>query len=213
MCPGCPHRGVFYVLKKLDLVVAGDIGCYTLGATPPLNAMDTCICMGASLGVAMGLEKARGTEFARRVVGVIGDSTFLHSGMTGLLDMVYNGSKGTLIILDNGTTAMTGHQDHPGTGYTAAHREAPKADLEAIVRALGVRRVQVVDSYDLEAVEKAVREEIEAPEPSVIIVRRPCALIVKEKKEVIQSYRTTVWGVVIVWTWAVQPYPSTAYTP
>ncbi|MBE3572887.1 MAG: indolepyruvate ferredoxin oxidoreductase subunit alpha [Moorella humiferrea] len=182
MCPGCPHRGVFYVLKKLDLVVAGDIGCYTLGATPPLNAMDTCICMGASLGVAMGLEKARGTEFARRVVGVIGDSTFLHSGMTGLLDMVYNGSKGTLIILDNGTTAMTGHQDHPGTGYTAAHREAPKADLEAIVRALGVRRVQVVDSYDLEAVEKAVREETEAPEPSVIIVRRPCALIVKGKK-------------------------------
>ncbi|MDK2894210.1 MAG: indolepyruvate ferredoxin oxidoreductase, alpha subunit, partial [Moorella sp. (in: firmicutes)] len=184
MCPGCPHRGVFYVLKKLGLVVAGDIGCYTLGATPPLQAMDTCICMGASLGVAMGMEKARGPEFARRVVGVIGDSTFLHSGMTGLLDMVYNGSNGTLIILDNGTTAMTGHQDHPGTGYTAAHRQAPKADLEQIARALGVQRVQVVDSYDLEAVERAIREETAAAGPSVIIARRPCALLHKEKEAV-----------------------------
>ncbi|QGP91531.1 hypothetical protein MGLY_08660 [Neomoorella glycerini] len=184
MCPGCPHRGVFYVLKKLGLVVAGDIGCYTLGATPPLQAMDTCICMGASLGVAMGLEKARGPEFARRVVAVIGDSTFLHSGMTGLLDMVYNGSNGTLIILDNGTTAMTGHQDHPGTGYTAAQRPAPKADLKQIARALGVQRVQVVDSYDLEAVEKAIREETAAAGPSVIIARRPCALLNKEKEAV-----------------------------
>ncbi|WP_406677121.1 indolepyruvate ferredoxin oxidoreductase subunit alpha [Moorella sp. ACPs] len=184
MCPGCPHRGVFYVLKKLQLVVAGDIGCYTLGATPPLQAMDTCICMGASLGVAMGMEKARGPEFARRVVGVIGDSTFLHSGMTGLLDMVYNGSNGTLIILDNGTTAMTGHQDHPGTGYTAAHRQAPKADLEQIARALGVQRVQVVDSYDLEAVERAIREETSVAGPSVIIARRPCALLHKEKEAV-----------------------------
>ncbi|WP_170067045.1 thiamine pyrophosphate-dependent enzyme, partial [Moorella stamsii] len=181
---GCPHRGVFYVLKKLQLVVAGDIGCYTLGATPPLQAMDTCICMGASLGVAMGMEKARGTEFARRVVGVIGDSTFLHSGMTGLLDMVYNGSNGTLIILDNGTTAMTGHQDHPGTGYTATQRPAPKADLEQIARALGVRRVQVVDSYNLEAVERAIREETAAAGPSVIIARRPCALLNKEKEAV-----------------------------
>ena len=179
MCPGCPHRGVFYVLKKLGLVVAGDIGCYTLGATPPLQAMDTCICMGASLGVAMGLEKARGSEFARRVVAVIGDSTFLHSGMTGLLDMVYNGGTGTLIILDNSTTAMTGHQDHPGTGYTAAHKAAPQADLEQIARGLGVRRVRVVDSYDLEAVETAVQEETAAREPSVIIARRPCALLKK----------------------------------
>nr|WP_277998747.1 thiamine pyrophosphate-dependent enzyme [Moorella sulfitireducens] len=182
MCPGCPHRGIFYVLKKLGLVVAGDIGCYTLGATPPLQAMDTCICMGASLGVAMGMEKARGTDFARRVVGVIGDSTFLHSGITGLLDMVYNGSTGTLIILDNGTTAMTGHQHHPGTGYTAARRPAPKANLEQIARALGVQRVQVVDSYDLEAVERVIREETGAPEPSVIIARRPCALLKKEKE-------------------------------
>ncbi|MDN5326098.1 MAG: indolepyruvate ferredoxin oxidoreductase, alpha subunit [Moorella sp. (in: firmicutes)] len=184
MCPGCPHRGVFYVLKKLGLVVAGDIGCYTLGATPPLQAMDTCICMGASLGVAMGLEKARGPEFARRVVAVIGDSTFLHSGMTGLLDMVYNGGTGTLIILDNGTTAMTGHQDHPGTGYTASHRPAPRADLEQIARGLGVQRVQVVDSYDLEAVERAIQEETAALEPSVIIARRPCALLKKEKEAV-----------------------------
>ncbi|MBC7324122.1 MAG: 4Fe-4S binding protein [Moorella sp. (in: Bacteria)] len=184
MCPGCPHRGVFYVLKKLGLVVAGDIGCYTLGATPPLQAMDTCICMGASLGVAMGMEKARGPEFARRVVAVIGDSTFLHSGMTGLLDMIYNGSSGTLIILDNGTTAMTGHQDHLGTGYTAGRREAPRADLAQICRALGVRRVQVVDSYDLETLEKAIREETAAAAPSVIIARRPCALLKKEKEAV-----------------------------
>ncbi|AKX95129.1 indolepyruvate oxidoreductase subunit IorA [Moorella thermoacetica] len=184
MCPGCPHRGVFYVLKKLRLVVAGDIGCYTLGATPPLQAMDSCICMGASLGVAMGLEKARGADFARRVVGVIGDSTFLHSGMTGLLDMVYNGGTGTLIILDNSTTAMTGHQDHPGTGYTASHQPAPKVDLEQIARALGVHRVQVVDSYNLETLERAIQEETAAREPSVIIARRPCALLKKEKEAV-----------------------------
>ncbi|NLW07714.1 MAG: indolepyruvate ferredoxin oxidoreductase subunit alpha [Clostridia bacterium] len=182
MCPGCPHRGIFYTLKKLQLVVAGDIGCYTLGATAPLKAMDTCICMGASLGVAMGLEKARGADFSRQVVAVIGDSTFLHSGMTGLLDMVYNGGNGTLIILDNGTTAMTGHQQHPGTGFTVAMKPAPKADLEQIVRALGVERVQLVDSYDLEAVEKAVKEETTAAGPSVIIARRPCALLEKGVK-------------------------------
>ncbi|MDK2821307.1 MAG: indolepyruvate ferredoxin oxidoreductase, alpha subunit [Clostridia bacterium] len=182
MCAGCPHRAVFYILKKLNMVVAGDIGCYTLGATPPLQAMDTCICMGASLGVSLGLEKARGNEFGRKVVGVIGDSTFLHSGMTGLVNMVYNGGNGTLIILDNSTTAMTGHQDHPGTGYTASHEEAHKVDLEQVVKGLGIKRVQVVDNYDLKAVEKAIREETEADEPSVIIARRPCALLSKEKE-------------------------------
>lgn len=194
MCPGCPHRGIFYTLKKLKLVVAGDIGCYTLGATPPLKAMDTCICMGASLGVAMGLEKGRGSEFSRQVVGVIGDSTFLHSGMTGLLDMVYNGSNGTLIILDNGTTAMTGHQQHPGTGLTVALKPAPKADLEKIVCALGVERVRVVDSYDLEAVERAINEETAASGPSVIIARRPCALLEKGSRAIYEVDSDTCLG-------------------
>ncbi|HBT47628.1 MAG TPA: indolepyruvate ferredoxin oxidoreductase subunit alpha [Peptococcaceae bacterium] len=177
MCPGCPHRGVFYTLRELGLTVAGDIGCYTLGASPPLNSMDTCICMGASVSVALGMEKARGGEFARRLVSVIGDSTFLHSGMTGLLDMVYNRGTGTLIILDNGTTAMTGHQDHPGTGFTAAHDPTIKADLEQVVRGLGVKRVRVVDPYNLEETRQAVAEETSVPEPSVIIARRKCALL------------------------------------
>ncbi|MGB9660936.1 MAG: indolepyruvate ferredoxin oxidoreductase subunit alpha [Moorellaceae bacterium] len=179
MCPGCPHRGVFYVLRQLKLTVAGDIGCYTLGASPPLNAIDTCICMGASLGVALGMEKARGTEFARRLVAVIGDSTFLHSGMTGLLDMVYNRGTGTLIILDNGTTAMTGHQDHPGTGFTASRTPTCKADLEQVVRGLGVKRVRVVDPYNLAQTKEAIRQEVAASEPSVIISRRDCALLAK----------------------------------
>lgn len=179
MCPGCPHRGVFYILRQLKLTVAGDIGCYTLGASPPLNSMDTCICMGASLGVALGMEKARGIEFGRRLVAVIGDSTFLHSGMTGLLDMVYNQGTGTLIILDNGTTAMTGHQDHPGTGFTASHAPTYKADLEQVVRGLGVKRVKILDPYDLTQIQEAISQEVAAPEPSVIIARRDCALLAK----------------------------------
>ncbi|MDN5347843.1 MAG: indolepyruvate ferredoxin oxidoreductase, alpha subunit [Clostridia bacterium] len=182
MCPGCPHRGVFYTLKKLNLVVTGDIGCYTLGASPPLSSMDTCICMGASVGMALGMEKARGRDFARRLVAVIGDSTFLHSGMTGLLDWVYNRGSGTLIILDNGTTAMTGHQHHPGTGYTAAGDPTFKVDLEQLVRGLGVSRVRVVDPYDLDEVEATVKEEVDTAEPSVIIARRSCALLKKEEK-------------------------------
>jgi len=175
LCPGCPHRGVFYVLRRLRLTVLGDIGCYSLGALPPLDAMDTCICMGASIGSALGMEKAD-SVWAEKSVAVIGDSTFLHSGMTPLLDVVYNGGRTTVLILDNSTTAMTGHQDHPGTGRTLGGEAAPKVDLEKLVRALGVRRIRRVDAYDLDSLRRAVREEIEAPEPSVIIVTRPCAL-------------------------------------
>lgn len=177
LCPGCPHRGVYYVINKLRLKVAGDIGCYTLGATPPLSSMDTCICMGASISGALGMEKARGKEFARGLVAVIGDSTFMHSGMTGLVDVVYNGGTTTTLILDNSTTAMTGHQDHPATGMTLGKKQFKQIDLEQLVRALGVERVQVVDPYDLKAVEEALKTEVAIEEPSVIIFKRPCVLL------------------------------------
>lgn len=180
LCPGCSHRGVFYSLNKLGAVVTGDIGCYTLGALPPLSAMDTCLCMGASIGKALGMEKARGREFARKTVAVIGDSTFLHSGITGLMDVVYNHGTITTIILDNGITAMTGHQHHPATGFTAQKAPSYQVDLEQIVRAVGVKRVRVVDAYDLDEVYKVLMEEMAAEEPSVVIARRPCALILKE---------------------------------
>ncbi len=178
MCPSCPHRGVFLLLKRLRLTVSGDIGCYTLGVAPPLRAMDTCICMGASVGVAHGLEKA-GVDPAT-VVGVIGDSTFLHSGITGVLDMVYNGSRGTILILDNSTTAMTGRQEHAATGKTLAGNPAPQVDLEALIRALGVQDVAVVDPYDLTALDKQLRRSLAFPGPSVLITRRPCMLIPHE---------------------------------
>ncbi|MGE5454615.1 MAG: thiamine pyrophosphate-dependent enzyme, partial [Methylocystaceae bacterium] len=141
LCPGCPHRGVFHTLKKKRLVVAGDIGCYTLGAMKPLGGMDSCICMGASIGTAMGMEKARGAEYARKVVAVIGDSTFVHSGITGLIDMVYNKSRGTVMILDNSTTAMTGHQEHPGTGRTIRKEETNQLDLIGLIKAIGVKHI------------------------------------------------------------------------
>lgn len=176
LCPGCPHRGVFLTLNRLRLVVSGDIGCYTLAALPPLNALDMFMDMGASIGLAMGMEKAD-PENAKKTVAVIGDSTFLHSGMTGLLDMVYNGSHGTVLILDNATTAMTGHQDHPATGKDAKGRPAPQAVLEDICKGLGVRRIRVLDALDIEGLEQALKEETQAPEVSVIIARRPCVLI------------------------------------
>ncbi|HZK18283.1 MAG TPA: indolepyruvate ferredoxin oxidoreductase subunit alpha [Clostridia bacterium] len=177
-CPGCPHRGAFYVLKKLKLVVAGDIGCYTLGALPPLEAMDSCICMGASIGVALGMEKAN-PELKNKIVAVIGDSTFIHSGITGIVNAVYNRSSITAIILDNRTTAMTGHQDHPATGCTLMGEPAPQLDLEGLVRACGVKRVRVVDPLNIEEFTAAVKEETVADEPSVIIARRPCVLLEK----------------------------------
>jgi indolepyruvate ferredoxin oxidoreductase alpha subunit len=177
LCAGCPHRGVFYTLKRLKVTVMGDIGCYTLGALSPLDAMDTCICMGASIGMAMGMEKARGEEFAGKVVAVIGDSTFVHSGITGLIDIVYNKGTSTVLILDNDTTAMTGHQEHPATGMTIRKEPTVKLDLEKLVRALGINNVKVVDPLDLTALETALKEELKRREPSVIICKRPCFLL------------------------------------
>jgi indolepyruvate ferredoxin oxidoreductase, alpha subunit len=177
LCAGCPHRGVFHVLHKMRLVVAGDIGCYTLGAISPLEAMDTCICMGASIGTAMGMEKARGPEFAAKTVAVIGDSTFVHSGITGLIDVVYNGGTSTIMILDNDTTAMTGHQDHPATGFTIRKAPADKLDIEGLVRAIGVKHVRVVDPLRIDQLEAALKEELARREPSVIICKRSCALL------------------------------------
>jgi len=177
MCAGCPHRGLFYVLSKLKLTVIGDIGCYTLGSAAPLFAVDSVLCMGASVSGLHGFNKARGAESEGKSVAVIGDSTFLHSGMTGLANITYNATNSTVIILDNSTTGMTGHQNNPTNGYNIKGDPASKIDLEALVRALGVNRVQVVDPYDLKAVEKAVKEETAAAEPSVIISRRPCALL------------------------------------
>jgi indolepyruvate ferredoxin oxidoreductase alpha subunit len=184
MCPGCPHRGVFRTLKRMQITVSGDIGCYTLGVMPPLMAMDSCVCMGASIGVAHGMEKA-GVD-PSTLVAVIGDSTFLHSGMTGLLDMVYNGSKGTLIILDNGTTAMTGRQDHPGTGKVLSGENAPHLDLLALVKSLGVIDAVVIDPYDIPAVEKSLSHALKYEGPSVIITNRPCMLIPHEKYAQVQ---------------------------
>jgi len=177
LCPGCPHRGLFYVLQKLKVTVAGDIGCYTLGSLPPLNAMDTTICMGASIGNAIGMEKARGKEFARKLVAVIGDSTFIHSGITGLINTVYNKATTTTIILDNRTTGMTGHQDNPATGMTIKGEPIKEVDLALLAKAVGVERVVEVDPFDLKRLEKVIKEELAAEEPSVIIVKRKCALI------------------------------------
>ncbi len=180
MCAGCPHRGVFYVLNKLKLTVNGDIGCYTLGAVPPLSAVDTCVCMGASVGMAHGFKKA--TKGASKNVAVIGDSTFLHSGVTGLINAVYNRSGITLLILDNSTTGMTGHQQHPATGKDLQGNPAPIVLLDELVKACGVKDLQIVDAYDVKAVEQAVKAAIASEEVSVIIAQRPCALLDKSKK-------------------------------
>lgn len=177
MCAGCPHRGTFYVLKKLGLTVSGDIGCYTLGAVAPLASVDTTVCMGASIGAAMGMEKARGREAAKKIVAVIGDSTFMHSGLTGLVDVVYNKGIGTVIILDNSITGMTGHQDNPTTGKTIRGDATRQVDLVMLCKACGVDRVVVADPFDVKAFEQVVREETAAEEPSVIIAQRPCALL------------------------------------
>ncbi len=177
MCAGCPHRGIFYILKKKKCMVYGDIGCYTLGAVAPLNAMDLNVCMGASCSGLHGFNKAIGEEAESNSVGVIGDSTFMHSGMTGITDISYNMSNSTVIILDNSITGMTGHQQNPTTGKNLRGEPAGKVDLEALCRALGFNRVRIVDPYDLKAVEEAVTEELAAKEPSIIISRRPCVMI------------------------------------
>ncbi|MDI6753922.1 MAG: indolepyruvate ferredoxin oxidoreductase subunit alpha [Thermodesulfobacteriota bacterium] len=181
MCPGCPHRGIFSILSKLKLYVTGDIGCYTLGFLPPLSAIDTCVCMGASIGNALGLDKALGEEALGKVVAVIGDSTFLHSGITGLLDVAYNKGAVTLIILDNHTTAMTGRQDHPGTGFTLKGEEAFQVDLVRLAKVLGVKHVKVVNPYQLAATERVIKREVKRPEPSVIISQAPCVLSRRER--------------------------------
>lgn len=177
MCAGCPHRSVFYILAKHKITVTGDIGCYTLGAAAPLNALDTCICMGASVGMAHGFDKAYGDNGNKKVVGVIGDSTFIHSGITGLINSVYNKGTSTVMILDNSITGMTGHQDNPSTGKTISGEDTYKLDLEAIVKACGVNSIRVVDAYDLDEVEKAVLAATKEEEVSVIIARRPCILL------------------------------------
>ncbi len=183
MCAGCPHRGMFYVLSKNKIRVMGDIGCYTLGATPPLSSIDTTECMGASISSLHGFNKALGAESEKNTVAVIGDSTFMHSGMTGLANIAYNQTNSTVIILDNSITGMTGHQQNPTTGYNLRGDPAGKIDLEALCRAMGFNRVRVVDPYNLAETEKAVKEELEAEEPSVIISRRPCALLKYVKRE------------------------------
>ena len=177
MCAGCPHRGLFYTLAKNKLTVLGDIGCYTLGAVAPLGAMDTTICMGASVSGLHGFNKAMGGESEGRTMAVIGDSTFMHSGVTGLINTAYNESHSTVIILDNSITGMTGHQQNPTTGFNLKGDPCAKIDLESLCRAVGIRRVRVVDPYDLAACDAAVKEELAADEPSVIISRRPCALL------------------------------------
>lgn len=177
MCAGCPHRGIFYILHKKNCMVYGDIGCYTLGAVAPLNAMDLNVCMGASCSGLHGFNKAMGREGEERSVGVIGDSTFIHSGITGITDIAYNMSNSTVIILDNSITGMTGHQQNPSTGKNIKGEPAGKVDLEALCRALGYKRIRVVDPYELENVENVLTEELSAKEPSIIISRRPCVMI------------------------------------
>ncbi|WP_347489409.1 indolepyruvate ferredoxin oxidoreductase subunit alpha [Desulfoscipio sp. XC116] len=179
LCAGCPHRGVFYTLQRLKLTVTGDIGCYTLGGLPPLEGIDSCVCMGASIGMAHGMDKAV-PGLKGRTVAVIGDSTFLHSGITGLLNAVYNNSDSTVIILDNRTTAMTGHQDHPATGRTLMGQAAPEVDITMLCRSLGVKRVEVVDPLDISRLREVIKTETAAPGPSVVIARRPCVLLKRE---------------------------------
>lgn len=177
MCAGCPHRGLFYTLAKNKVTVLGDIGCYTLGAVAPLNAMEMTLCMGASISAIHGFNKALGEESENKTVAVIGDSTFMHSGMTGLANIAYNQSNSTVIVLDNSITGMTGHQQNPMTGYNIKGDPAGKINLEALCRAMGFERIRVVDPYNLEECDTVVKEELAADEPSVIISRRPCALL------------------------------------
>ena len=187
MCCGCPHRGLFYALKKAKVYVSGDIGCYTLGASAPLSAIDTCVCMGASVSALHGYNKARGKEAEQKSVAVIGDSTFIHSGITGLIDIAYNKSNSVVIILDNSITGMTGHQQNPTTGYNIKGDPTTAVDLEALCKAVGINRVRVCDPYDLKEVQAVLKEELAVEEPSVIISRRPCALLkyVKHKPSLV----------------------------
>ncbi len=177
LCPGCPHRGLYYALKSLNLYVSGDIGCYTLGAQAPLAMMDTCVCMGASVSALHGYNTARGNEAAKKSIAVIGDSTFIHSGITGLIDIVYNKGISTVIVLDNSITGMTGHQNNPLNGKTIKGDPTTAVNLEALAKAIGINRIRVVDPFDIKATKEAVMEELAAEEPSLVVSRRPCALL------------------------------------
>ena len=177
MCPGCPHRGTFFVLKKLGLTVTGDIGCYTLGAAPPLSSIDTTVCMGASVSAAHGMAKVRGEAFSKKLVAVIGDSTFIHSGITGLINTVYNKGAGVVVILDNSITGMTGHQDNPTTGKTIRGEATKQVDLELLCKAIGVDDVRIADPFNVKDFEQAMRAACAAEGVSVVIAQRPCALL------------------------------------
>ncbi|MGI5891971.1 MAG: indolepyruvate ferredoxin oxidoreductase subunit alpha [Bacillota bacterium] len=184
LCPGCPHRGTFYVFQKLNLTVTGDIGCYTLVCLPPLSAMDTGFCMGSSIGTAHGMAKVMGPESTKKTVAVIGESTFIHSGITPLIDVAYNQSNTTTVILDNSITAMTGHQPNPTTGYNAKGQPAPAVDLVTLCQACGIEHVRVADPFDLTAFEKTLKEALEYEGPAVVISKRPCILLDKKAKYV-----------------------------
>lgn len=192
MCPGCPHRGLFYNLNRLKVFVSGDIGCYTLGALPPLSAMDSCVCMGASVGMAHGMAKALGQEGLGQAVAVIGDSTFIHSGINGLINTVYNKSYSTVIILDNRITGMTGQQPNPASGATIMGEPANAIDFPELCRAIGVKHVTTVDPHDIEGTYKVLKKEIARPEPSVVITRFPCVLTEGEKKRVKKPYHSNI---------------------
>jgi len=179
LCPGCPHTGIFYLLQRKEVIVTGDIGCYTLGSYPPHNAMDTCVCMGASISVGHGIEKALGQDDKRRVVTMIGDSTFFHMGMTGLVNTVYNKGNSITIVVDNRTTGMTGHQDHPGTGKTLMGQPTKDLDIVQVVKALGIDKVHLLDPYKIKDNRPLFRQILSEPGPAVIVSRRPCALLVK----------------------------------
>ncbi len=183
MCPGCPHRGVFYTLSKKKIFVAGDIGCYTLAFLPPLRAIDTCLCMGASIGQAVGMDKVLGDSGKGKVAAVIGDSTFFHSGITPLIDASYNKSSATIIILNNKTTAMTGAQNHPGTGKTLRGEETHAVDIATLATAIGVKRVRKVDPYRIEETRAAIEEELASVETSVIISESPCVLLPGSRRD------------------------------
>jgi len=181
LCPGCPHTDVFYQLHRMKMIITGDIGCYTLGALPPLNAMDTCVCMGASITNALGIEKALGKDMAEKIVAVIGDSTFIHSGITGMINAIYNKGHTNILILDNRTTAMTGHQPHPGTGKTLMGEDTVKLDYEALARVCGATYVKTFDPYNVEETKKTLEEAFASDGVSVIISGRECALLVRDK--------------------------------
>ncbi len=185
LCPGCPHRGAFHSLSKLRASSTGDIGCYTLGLMPPYNALETVVCMGAAVGVLSGIEKAVGKENMPKLVGAIGESTFVHSGITGLIDMVYNGNTGTVMIMDNSLTAMTGGQQNPTTGRTLRGAPAPVLDLEAMVHACGVKHVRTVDPHNLKEMKKVLMEEFDRDELSVIITKRSCIMAYKPKRKTV----------------------------